>query len=206
MSESLLADGNLPTYLQDETLARIIRVQEEHQGDPTAMLAQLEDHKTTAHRLEVLDITHNFEPSGRITGKRDLDRPPVVFHLPLGNSLDALQMLSVDAIARMMPEHRVIAFGNPSKPFSNSVRMSPIGVVATAYTGKLDQLNSPALRYLSDDTDTTEVFQTGFSLGANRAVNAAAISNKYGLLPDKVVAVDPAFPEALAEPTTMSHG
>lgn len=137
--------------------------------------------------IEVLDIT----PKDGYDGVH-------VFHLPMGNGLDANMQLGIATIAAAEPTKRVIAAGNPGAPGQKSGRLR-LRDFATVWQGDMRPTVDPLMQYL-DRAGIERAMHSGGSCGADRAATAAAVAVNYDHEVTRLVLIEPASVEQRSLP------
>lgn len=102
---------------------------------------------------------------------RETEKGIIVYHLPMANPLDPNQLYQVATVASILPEYRIIAFGNPAgKPYNfkkQNLRFKDR--LAIAFTTRRRVLVAAELDYLASQNITT-MYQVGYSYGALKAL------------------------------------
>lgn len=116
-----------------------------------------------------------------------------VFHLPMGNGLDANMQLGIATLAAAEPTKRIIAAGNPGAPGQNSgrLRLEDLGVV---WQGDMRPTVDPLMQYLAQ-AGIEQALHSGGSCGADRAATAAALAERYDHEVNGLVLMEPASVE-----------
>lgn len=113
-----------------------------------------------------------------------------LYHLPMGNGLDANMQTRLAALSNVLPDTRVIAVGNPSIPASSS------GVLTYAErkqvaAGDFRPTIGAALEYINQ-LGIDSLIQIGGSYGADKAIASARYSENYDIATTDAIIVDPA--------------
>lgn len=141
-------------------------------------LWSVDQYKTLFQRAGVPDAATLFEvEKGR--GVPVIDIPPrtdgpskgtIVYHLPMGNPLDANYRYHLATLAGAHPEYRFIAFGNPSDaPFRFHQQNLSVPDACRVIFGDARPLINAELVYLSEQK-ITDAYVMGFSYGAVKAL------------------------------------
>jgi pimeloyl-ACP methyl ester carboxylesterase len=120
----------------------------------------------SGHAIEVLDI---IPPAGYDN--------TYVYHLPMGNGLDANMVTRMAVLSDVLPAARIIAVGNPTGPGKPTGKI-PVGELPTVWQGDLYAAVKPTLEYI-DTQGLGEVSHVGYSYGADRAAAAAHRSGAH---------------------------
>ncbi len=133
---------------------------------------------TQGNPIEVFDIM-----------PKDPDQT-VIYHLPMGNGVDPNMQTRLLTLAKVLPNTRIIAAGNPSVPASDS------GILdrrdrQDVRTGNFEPAVSPVLEY-SAKSGAEKVIQVGFSYGADKGIVATRVSEAYDLLTTNAILMEPA--------------
>lgn len=100
-----------------------------------------------------------------------LEKGVIVYHLPMANPLDENQLYQIATIAGVLPEYRIIAFGNPSgAPYAfKEQNLTLFQRLKIAFGHNYHDLVAAELDYL-DTQRITKAYQVGYSFGAMKAL------------------------------------
>lgn len=100
-----------------------------------------------------------------------------VYHLPMGNTLDANMSLRVATLAAAEPTSRIIAVGNPGSLGRGHGKLR-LKDAPEVWRGDLRPVIEPTMLYL-EEQKIEEASHIGFSYGADRASASARHAYKY---------------------------
>lgn len=114
----------------------------------------------------------------------------LVYHLPMGNSIDQNMQARLLTLSAVLPNTRIIAAGNPAQPLTNSGRLTQQERNEVS-RGRFRPTVDPILAYAHKEK-IEQADQVGFSYGADKALAATLLTDYYDISTPKVVPMDPA--------------
>jgi len=113
----------------------------------------------------------------------------LVYHLPMGVTLDASMSMRLSALSLAEPYKRLISFSNPGSPGRGKGKIKTRDMLSV-YNGDLRLTLDSPLRYLAKQ-GIEEVVHIGYSYGAEKAIAAAKYSDLYGQKVDQTICMEP---------------
>lgn len=114
----------------------------------------------------------------------------LMYHLPMGNSVDANMQARLITLSAVLPNTRIIAAGNPAQPFTDSGKLNQYQRKEVS-SGNFRSTVDPILAYAHQER-LERIDQVGFSYGADKALAAAILARCFDITPDSVIPMDPA--------------
>lgn len=113
----------------------------------------------------------------------------MIYHLPMGNSVDENMQARLITLSKVIPNTRIIASGNPAQPFVKGGKITSSDR-ARVSRGIFRDTIDPILHYVhSQKIDSAS--QVGYSYGADKAVSATSLSHSFDIEPTTIIPMEP---------------
>ncbi len=114
----------------------------------------------------------------------------MIYHLPMGNSVDENMQARLMALSTALPNTRIIASSNPAHPRVKGGKL-PKSDRDRVSKGIFRDTIEPILFYAHNQKiDTAD--QVGYSYGADKAVSTASLANSFDIQTPNLIPIEPA--------------